>query len=69
MAMPSDLDIYRTAATLIAHHGEHALIEAAFHEDAMMDKGDLDGVAVWRAVARAIRELQATARPEGKPLH
>ena len=58
LAMPSDLDIYRTAATLISNHGENALIKAALHEDAMWAKGDLDGVQVWRRVRAAICALQ-----------
>lgn len=49
--MPSDLDIYRTGATLIAYHGDVALIEAARHEDAMMAKRELDpcGLAAARS--------------------
>ncbi len=48
--MTSDLDIYRTASLLVHHHGEDAPIEAAMKADAMLEKGDLDGLAVWRRV-------------------
>ena len=45
-AMPSDLDIYRSAHALIQQHGGAAAIEAAMKTDAMLDKGDLNGAAV-----------------------
>ncbi len=59
-AMTSDLDIYRSANTLIKQHGEDAPIEAAMRADAMLEAGDLDGLAVWKRVLRAAEELQGT---------
>ncbi len=35
--------------------------------DAMLDKGDLDGKAVWLRILDAVKELQSTA-PVG-PVH
>jgi hypothetical protein len=67
--MPTDLDIYRSAAILIEHHRERAVIEAGRLQDAMLAKGDMDGVSVWRAIGRAIRELQQSVRPPDMPLH
>ncbi len=46
-SMASDLDIYRTATVLIREHGKDAAIEAAHRADAMLEKGSLDGSAVW----------------------
>ncbi len=46
--MTSDLDIYRSAQLLIDQHGDEAPIHAAMQADAMLDKGDLDGVAADR---------------------
>ncbi len=43
---------------LLKHHGEDAPIEAAMRADAMLDKGDLDGYAVWRRILRAVEELR-----------
>ncbi len=43
--MTSDLDIYRSAKLLIDQHGDEAPIHAATQADAMLHKGDLDGVA------------------------
>ena len=55
---PSDLDIYRSAQVLVKQHGEDAPIHAAMQADAMIEKGDLDGCAVWRRILRAVEDLQ-----------
>ena len=59
--MISDVDIWRAANLLIRRHGEDAEVEAAKRADQMLDRGDLDGSAVWRRIRRAIVELQAPA--------
>ena len=56
--MIPDLDIYRSAQLLVKHHGEDAPIHAAMRADAMLEAGDLDGLAVWRRILRAVKELQ-----------
>ncbi len=33
--------------------------------DAMRDKGDLDGYAVWKRIAKAAEELLSKERPAG----
>jgi hypothetical protein len=58
--MTSDLDIYRSANLLVKQHGEDAPIEAAMRADAMLEKGDLDGYAVWKRILRAIDEMGNT---------
>ncbi len=45
--MIPDLDIWRSAQVLVKLHGQDAPIHAAMRADAMLDKGDLDGYAVW----------------------
>ena len=55
-----DLDIYRSAQALVKQHGEDAPIHAAMRADAMLDKGDLDGCAVWKRILRAIEEMANT---------
>ncbi|MCH8113678.1 MAG: hypothetical protein IH905_17270 [Proteobacteria bacterium] len=42
-------------------HGPNAPIHAAMRADAMLEKGDLDGLAVWKRVLRAVEELQGMA--------
>ncbi len=55
--MTSDLDIYRSANELIKQHGDAADIEAAMRADELMEAGDMDGVAVWKLILKAIKEL------------
>ncbi len=69
MPMITDLDIYRSANVLIKHHGQDASIQAAMRADAMLEKGDLDGYAVWKRILRAVGELQGTAPKSGEAVH
>ncbi len=68
-AVIPDLDIYRSANVLIKQHGQDAPIHAAIKADAMLEAGDLDGVAVWRRVLRAVEELQGTDPKPGEAVH
>ena len=67
--MTSDLDIYRSAKLLIDRHGDDAVIHAAMRADKMLEQGDLDGLATWNRILRAIEKLRAGKRPEGEKLH
>ena len=67
--MTSDLDIYRSANVLVKQHGEDAPVHAAMRADAMLEKGDLDGFAVWRRILRAVGELQRTDMGPGVRVH
>ena len=58
--MIPDLDIYRSAQVLVKQHGQDAPVHAAMRADAMLDKGDLDGYAVWKRILRAVEELRRT---------
>ncbi len=68
MCMIPDLDIYRTANILVKQHGEDAPIQAALRADAMLEKGDLEGCAVWKPVLRAAEVLLSKERPPGVPV-
>ncbi len=67
--MTSDLDIFRTANVLIREHGDDAALEAAQRADAMLEKGDMEGAAVWRRVLKAVEELQRKERREDEAAH
>ncbi len=67
--MIPDLDIYRAANVIIKQYGQDAPIHAAMNADAMLDKGDLDGYAVWKRLLRAVEELQGTAPKSGQAVH
>ncbi len=63
--MIPEIDIYRSANVLVKHHGQDAPIHAAMRADAMLEKGDLDGAAVWKRILRAVEELLSKERPDG----
>ena len=63
--MTSDRDIFRSANLLVKDHGQDAPIEAAMRVDAMLERADLDGYAVWKRILRAVGVLQDT-EPGGK---
>ena len=67
--MTSDLDIFRTARVLIREHEEDAAIEAAQRADAMLEKGDLEGCAVWKRVLKAAEEMQRKERAPRESAH
>ncbi len=67
--MIPDLDIYRSANVLVTRHGADAPIHAAMRADAMLEAGDLDGVATWRRTLRAVEELQGTEPKPGEAVH
>jgi hypothetical protein len=51
---------------LIDQHRDSATIIAAMRADALLDEGDIDGVAVWRRIMRTVGELQRVERIEGE---
>ncbi len=55
--MTPGLDVYRSANLLAKRHGTDASIHAAMRADAMLEKGDVKGAAVGRAILRAANEL------------
>ncbi len=67
--MIPDLDIYRPASVIIKQYGQDAPIEAAMRADAMLEVCDLDGLAVWRRILKAVGELQGTDPAPGTRVH
>ena len=66
--MIDDPDIYHAAKLVIDREGEGAATFAADRADALLEKGDLDGSAVWRRILAAIEELQRERR-EDEPVN
>ena len=65
-----DLDIYRTANTLIKQHGDlGAEMHAAQRADELLEAGDMDGRRVWLRVLEAVRELTKPKPDEGDAVH
>ena len=46
-----------------------APIHAAMRADELLEAGDLDGLAVWKRILRAVDELLAKERPKGAVVH
>ena len=67
--MISNLDIFRSAAVLIREHGQDAALEAAQRADAMLEKGHMEGAAVWKRIVRAVEEIERQDRRAGEPAH
>ena len=67
--LTSDIDIYRSANVLVKQHGAEAPIHAAMRADAMLEKGDLDGLAVWKRILAAVTELLDTRPGDGAAVH
>ncbi len=67
--MCSDLKIFRAANQLVKRYGQDAGFEAAMRADAMIERGDPEGLAVWKRILKAVDELLAQAPPEGSQLH
>ncbi len=67
--MIPDLDIFRSAQVRVIRHGQDAPIHAAMRADAMLEKGDLEGCAVWKRILRAVEELQGAEPKPGEAVH
>ncbi len=63
-AMIGEGDIWRSAAQIIKRYGENAPLEAAMRADAMLEAGDLDGLAVWKRIKKSAEDL-LRERPDG----
>ncbi len=66
--MIHDLDIYRSANILVKRCGEDAALKAARRADVMLERGDMDGYAVWKQIVKAVEEMQRTEPAIGEVL-
>lgn len=64
-----DIDIWRSANLLVKQYRADAPIQAAMRADAMLEKGDFDGYAVWKRIIQAVEELRSTAPAAGTGIH
>ncbi len=64
--MISDLDIWRSANTLIKQHGDDAALIAAQRADELLAKGDIEGQRVFKKIVKAINELQKNGPGESE---
>ena len=64
-----DIDIFRAAALLIKEHGDEASIHAAMKADAMLQRRDMDGRAVWKRIVNAINDMKRETPRPGEQRH
>jgi len=57
----NDVDVWRSAKLLLDRHGDDAVVQATMKADKFLERGDLDGAAVWRRVIEAIKSLTDTS--------
>jgi hypothetical protein len=62
-----EIDIWRVANLMLKRYGDEADIESAMRADELWEVGDETGVAVWRRVMGAVRQL-VNVTPPG-PVH
>ena len=67
--MVTDLDVYRTAQVLLRQYGADAPIQAAMRHDELLERGDIEGRAVWKRVLAVIDVLLVQGPPDGQELH
>lgn len=65
----AEIDFLRAAKILIDEYGHDALVIAARRANVFLARADFDGQRAWKAIHRAIEELQRTTRSEGDGLH
>lgn len=63
--MIADRDIFRSAQAMIDQFGQDAPMQAARRAGVLLEAGDMDGLAVWKRILRAIDELQSKEIPPG----
>ena len=57
--MVEEMDIYRSAESLLRNHGEKAAMECANMVDRWTARGDKEAANVWRRVMLTVRKLQS----------
>ena len=67
--MIPDLDIWRAAQLMVKRYGDDAAIQAASRADDLLAEGDLDEASIWRAILRAVEELQRQKPLKGERIN
>jgi hypothetical protein len=57
--MVEEMDIFRSAESLLRNHGPKAAMECAQMVDRWTARGDKEAAEVWRRVMIAVRKMQA----------
>lgn len=68
-SMISDGELWQCAGEVIRQHGESSAQFVAERLGALVLADDWEGVAVWKAIARRIDQLQRSVSSEDQHLH
>lgn len=60
----SDVDIYRSAHSLMQQHGDDAAPHAAMKADECYDARDVQGYVMWRRIVEAVERLRPMKPPK-----
>lgn len=64
--MIPEVDVWRAAAAMVKRFGADAAVQAALRADELLEAGDAEGASTWRAIVRAIGELQRHRPRDGE---
>ena len=67
--MTDETDIYRAAHEYIKQYGDDADIQASMMADKMLERGSMEGRALWLQIMAAIDELRVLKRAKGQSVH
>ncbi len=67
--MTIDIDIYRAARAIIDTRGEKASVRAAKMVNEQLEKGNIEGAAVWKKILRVVKEWLGKERSSGTTIH
>lgn len=64
MSLNRDQELWAMALWVERHHGKGGWFHIAQQQDRLLAEGDLDGVALWREVAKRFDRLAVGDRPD-----
>lgn len=67
--MISERELWQCAGEVLRQHGEKSAHFVAERLGALAIKDDQEGIAVWKAIARCIDQLQRMEAPDERRVH
>jgi hypothetical protein len=67
--MTSPIDIMRCAKLLCEQYGTEADLIAAIRADRLLEQGELDGYATWKAILKAIVDIRTVSPRPDQNIH
>jgi hypothetical protein len=64
-----EIDIWRTAGTIISIWGDEAALVASMRADNFLESGDMEAFLVWRRVIAAVKAVQRKSPAADERVH